>query len=166
MDVYHRLIDRKAPQARLVRLGRVLTLLFVVIGCAIAPSLADPKFKGVFNYIQQFQGYIWPGVVAAFLFGIVVKRAPAAVGVVALAGGPVLYGLFQHFAEKIHFLLQVLLAFGILCAILGVMTAIAPLKEPRTLPERPEMNVPTSPVVKWAGAIVLAAVAMFYAVFW
>jgi len=166
LDVYHRLIDRDAPPERLVRLGRTLTLAFVSIGCLLAPMLDDPAFGGVFNYIQKFQGYIWPGVVAAFLFGLAVPRAPAASGVVALVAGPILYGLLQRFAEGIHFLLQVLLSFGILCAILGAMTAIAPLKEPRRLPERAEMNVPTEPLVRWAGAAVLAAVLAFYLAFW
>jgi SSS family solute:Na+ symporter len=174
VDVYKRLLRPGATQATMVWIGRGLTLLFVILGCWIAPNLDDPRFGGIFNFIQESQGYIWPGVVAAFLFGIVVKRAPAAVGVVALAGGPLLYGLFQQLAKivearyglHVHFLLQVLLAFLILCGILGVMTAVAPLRQPRTLPERPEMNVPTSPVVKWAGAIVIAAVAVFYLLFW
>ena len=73
----------------------MVTVLCVLIGCSLAPRLADPKFGGVFQFIQQFQGYIWPGIVAAFLFGLVVRQAPGSAGVVALLGGPILYGLFQ-----------------------------------------------------------------------
>jgi len=70
MDVYKRMLERNAPQKRLLLLGRIMTMIFVVAGCLLAPMLDDPKFGGVFQYIQQFQGYIWPGVVAAFLFGM------------------------------------------------------------------------------------------------
>jgi SSS family solute:Na+ symporter len=95
MDVYRRMFARAATQTHLVWLGRGLTIAFVIAGCSIAPMLDDPKFGGVFQYIQQFQGYIWPGVVAAFLMPFILPRVPGAVGVVALIGGPVLYGIFQ-----------------------------------------------------------------------
>jgi len=36
----------------------------------IAPSLANPKFGGIFKYIQMFQGFISPGIVTVFLFGL------------------------------------------------------------------------------------------------
>ncbi len=62
--------------------------VFIVAACLLAPRLDDPKFGGVFNYIQQFQGYIWPGVVAAFLFGMLVPQAPGSAGVAALVCGP------------------------------------------------------------------------------
>ena len=110
MDVYQRMFDRNASQGRLLLLGRVATAVFVVVGCLLAPRLADPRFGGVFQYIQQFQGYIWPGVVAAFLFGMLVPKAPGAAGVTALVSGPVIYGLFQRFSS-LHFLIQVALAF-------------------------------------------------------
>lgn len=51
-----------------------MTLLFVVLGCLIAPFLGDPRFMGIFTYIQEFQGYISPGILAAFIFGILVKK--------------------------------------------------------------------------------------------
>ena len=67
MDVYRNMMHPNAAQGTLVWLGRGLTVLFMLAGCLIAPALDDPRFGGVFQYIQQFQGYIWPGVVAAFL---------------------------------------------------------------------------------------------------
>lgn len=95
MDVYRRMFSPQAKEAFLVWLGRGLTIAFVMAGCAIAPMLDDPKFGGVFQYIQQFQGYIWPGVVAAFLMPFVLPRVPGAAGLVALIGGSALYGIFQ-----------------------------------------------------------------------
>jgi len=98
MDVYKRMLERNAPQKRLLLLGRIMTMIFVVAGCLLAPMLDDPKFGGVFQYIQQFQGYIWPGVVAVFVFGILVETAPGAAGVAGLIAGPAIYGLLQKFA--------------------------------------------------------------------
>ncbi len=166
MDVYNRMIDRKASQEKLVLLGRILTIVFVLVGCMIAPRLDNPKYGGVFQFIQQFQGYIWPGVVAAFLFGFLVKRAPASTGVVALIGGPVIYGLLQQFATKVHFLIQVGIAFGVLCLLMGIITLISPLKEPVVLPVRKDMDIKTSPEVKLAGGVVIMGVIAYYIIFW
>jgi SSS family solute:Na+ symporter len=166
MDVYNRMLNRNASQKQLLFLGRGATLVFVIVGCLLAPSLADPKFGGVFQYIQQFQGYIWPGVVAAFLFGMVVPTAPGATGVAALVSGPILYGLFQWRCEELHFLIQVALTFVIVLAIMALITFLRPLDEPKVLPVREGIETDTAPEVKIAGVVVLGAVAAFYAIFW
>jgi len=166
MDVYHRLIDRGASQQRLVLLGRALTIAFVLVGCALAPALDDPEFGGVFKYIQQYQGYIWPGVVAAFLFGMLVERAPGAAGVAAMVSGPLFYWAFQRYAGDLHFLIQVAITFLLVVLIMVIITLRWPLERPRKLPVREDMDVSTEPAVRWAGALVIAGVAVFYAVFW
>ena len=166
MDIYNRMFERNASQKRLLFLGRIMTMVFVVAGCLLAPRLDDPKFGGVFQYIQQFQGYIWPGVVAAFLFGMMVTKAPGAAGVAALIGGPVIYGLFQRFAPDLHFLIQVAITFQLVLMIMGLITFIKPLDKPRDLPVREGIETKTAPEVKLAGALVIAAVAVFYVIFW
>lgn len=166
MDVYRRLINPDATEKRLVVLGRLLTLLFVIIGCLIAPALADPRFGGVFNFIQQFQGYIWPGVVAAFVIALVLPRAPGAAGVFALLAGPIIYGFFQLFTPEIHFLIQVAFSFLIILAVMAGITWLAPLDQPRTLPEREDMNMPNSRLAMVTGGLVICGVVAFFLVFW
>jgi SSS family solute:Na+ symporter len=173
MDVY-RTMRAGASQRTLVWLGRGLTVLFVTAGCLIAPSLDDPRFGGVFQYIQQFQGYIWPGVVAAFLGGFVLPRAPAAAGVVALVLGPLAYGLLQFTAYSptrpwghgLHFLLQVLVAFGVIMTVMALITWRRPLAQPKVLPQREDIDLRTDPLVVWAGLAVIGAVGLFVALFW
>jgi SSS family solute:Na+ symporter len=166
MDVYKRMLERNAPQKRLLLLGRIMTMIFVVAGCLLAPMLDDPKFGGVFQYIQQFQGYIWPGVVAAFLFGMMVPKAPGAAGVAALISGPTIYGLFQKFTVELHFLIQVAITFLLVLMIMGIITFCKPLDKPRELPVREDIEIRTMPEVKLAGGLVLAAVIAFYIIFW
>ncbi len=175
MDVFRGMMARHASQTRLVWTGRVLTLVFVLVGCAIAPSLGHPKFGGVFQYIQQFQGYIWPGVVAAFIMPFVLPKVPGAAGATALLTGPLAYAVFQ-FSEKtaarpqgiheIHFLLQSLIAFLVVAAVMTAMTVIAPLAKAKELPVREEMSFHTEPIVKLAGAVVILGVGVFFFIFW
>jgi SSS family solute:Na+ symporter len=164
MDVYQRLLNRNASQTQLVWLGRVLTVLFVVGGCLLAPQLDDPKFGGVFQFIQQFQGYIWPGVVAVFLFGILVETAPGSAAVAALLAGPAIYHLFQKYAVGVHFLLQVTLTFSLVLALMGIITLLFPGK-PKVLPVRADICLKTDVSVKIAGAIVIGLVILFFVIF-
>ena len=155
-------------------LGRILTVVFVIMGCLTAPLLDDE----VFQFIQKFQGFIWPGVVAAFLGAFLLPRAPAAAGAVALVLGPILYAIFQFltrdgfFAETagdpaftMHYLIQVLCCFGIIFAVMVTMTLIRPLSEPRKLPVREDIALHTEPVVYGAALAVIAAVAALFLIF-
>ncbi len=174
MDIYQRLLRPQASERSVVLLGRVLTVVFVVLGCTTAPLLSD----GVFTFIQQFQGFIWPGVVAAFLGAFLLSRAPAAAGSVALLLGPVLYALFQTLNKEglfadileervlhMHFLVQVLACFGIVFGVMLAMTLIKPLPEPRKLPVREEIALKTEPIVFAAAGLVIAAVAALFLIF-
>ncbi len=165
MDVYRRLIDRAAPQGRLVWLGRGMTVAFMFAAALLAPMLDAPEAPGVFRFIQESQGYIWPGVVAAFVVGFILPHAPAAAGVTALLAGPAIYALFQQFSG-IHFLIQVALTFVIVSVLMAAITFVAPLRSPKVLPVREEMALHTEPVVKYLAAAVVAGVIVFVVVFW
>jgi len=166
LDVVKRLFMKSDQPKNLVSLGRVMVIVFVVIGCLLAPKLADPKFGGVFQFIQQFQGYIWPGVVAAFLFGMIVPKAPPSTGVVALLLGPAIYGFLQYQATEIHFLLQVLIAFVLIILTMAIITLVAPMKEAKVLPRNNEIDFESDPKVKALGGLVIVAVVIFIVIFW
>ncbi|MBN1488562.1 MAG: hypothetical protein JXA69_01490, partial [Phycisphaerae bacterium] len=95
MDLYKRIVNPKASQAVLVNLGRAMTVVFVIIACLMAPMLAQERFKGVFNYIQEFQGLFSPGILAAFVFGFVVRRAPAAAAISGMVACPIIYSAMK-----------------------------------------------------------------------
>lgn len=165
MDVYQRLLAPQASQGRLVLLGRVMTAIFVLIGCFMAPMLADPKFGGVFQFIQQYQGYIWPGTVAAFVVAFASKRAPASAGVTALLAGPLIYGWFQVYSD-LHFLIQVAISFVIVCGLMVGIRLVAPMTEPKILPQREGLELHTEKRVYVMGGLVILGVLLFVTVFW
>jgi SSS family solute:Na+ symporter len=93
VDIYSKYINKQATARRQVRVGRIATGVIALFACVIAPL--PGKFEGVFNYIQEIWGFISPAILAAFMYGLIVKRAPAAAGKTALLLGPVLYGLIR-----------------------------------------------------------------------
>lgn len=163
MDIYKQYISKEADEKQQVRVGRVSTIIFMAIACVIALS---PLLQGgVFKFIQEFQGYISPGIVAAFVFGFIVKRAPSNAGLGALIGSPLLYGLFQYYCSEVPYLHRMLWTLGILVLFMGVLTLVAPLEKPKTMPVRPEIETRTSPSVVALGLLVIAAVVAFFIFF-
>jgi SSS family solute:Na+ symporter len=143
-----------------------MTIIFVVVGCLIAPKLSDPRFRGVFHYIQEFQGYISPGILAAFVFGFIFRRAPASAGVTALLLTAPVYGFLHWRVSQIAFLNRMAITFGIVLSAMAIITAVKPLAEPKKMPVREDFDLRPSPAVVWLGAAVIAGVITFYIVFW
>lgn len=166
MDLYKRHLHKDSSQRMLVTMGRIMTVLFVLIGCLIAPNLADPKFEGIFHYIQEFQGYISPGILAAFVFGFIFRRAPALAGVSALVLTVPVYGLLHWQFADIAFLNRMAITFGVVLLVMALITALRPLGKPKVMPVKEDFDMRTSPLVLWLGAMVIAGVILFYCVFW
>ena len=179
MDIYYKL-RKDASQHELVTVGRFCVVLFVLIAMIIAPMLGHPAFGGIFTFIQEFQGFISPGILAIFLFGLLVPRAPRPVGTVGLILNPILYGLFKFspslFGDatpgllaaiaRWSFLDRMALCFGIVVAVLSAMTIIHPLKTPIELPVNEKMDMQSSKGAKSCGIVVVVLTLILYAVFW
>lgn len=179
MDLYKRFINREASQKSIVLTGRVSTLIFLLIGCLIAPLLASPSLKGIFTYIQEFQGFISPGILAAFVFGMIVKKAPKQAGVAALILNPIIYGILLIFCGTlpyferigitvihIAFLNRMAITFIIILIVMAVITYFKPLEKPVTLPSRENFDMQTAPGVRWLGATVIGLTLLLYIIFW
>ena len=165
MDIYHK-VRKRASQSELVSVGRVCTLLFVLIAVCIAPNLGAPEFSGIFTFIQEFQGFISPGVLAIFVFGILVQKAPRVVGTVGLLMNPILYGALKIWAPQIAFLNRMAICMGAILLVLALITWLRPLKEPVELPVNDAISLEGSRGAKWAGwGVVLATIAL-YIIFW
>jgi SSS family solute:Na+ symporter len=177
MDIYKRMIGKDISQKKIINTGRISTFVFLIIGCLIAPNLANPALKGIFTYLQEFQGFISPGILAAFAFGMIFKRAPKAAGISALVLNPIIYGILLIFCgslpvfEKVQivqiaFLNRMAITFIIIVIVMAIITLLKPLDKPVTMPERKEFDMQSTPVVKWLGVAVVVAVVMLYIIFW
>lgn len=163
MDIYQRHLRPRAEEHRLVTVGRLTTALFLALGSIVALS---PLLQGgVFRFIQEFQGYISPGILAAFVFGIVVDRAPSAAGIAALLLSAPVYGILQWRLPAVPYLHRMLITFAVVLIIMGAITWLKPLDRPRKLPVRTDIELRSSNVAKICGGLVIAAVVGFFIVF-
>jgi SSS family solute:Na+ symporter len=167
MDLYQRHFKKDASQKALVSTGRVTTLVLVVLGCCIAPQLGNPRFQGIFNYIQEFQGFVSPGILAAFVFGMVFKKCPAVAGVSALIASPVIYGFLFFAADDMAFLNRMAVTFAAILILMAILTAWKPLTEARVMPVREGFEeVAIATPVKFIGLGIIGITLVLYGIFW
>ena len=167
MDLYKRHFKKEASSKSLIKIGRIMTVIFVFVGCLIAPQLGNPKFQGIFHYIQDFQGFISPGILAAFVFGMIFKRAPPSAAITALILNVPVYGILhlKRF-DNIVFLNKMAITFGILIAAMTIITAFKALPEPKALPSKGGIDMKSSSSVVWLGLAVIAITIALYIIFW
>jgi SSS family solute:Na+ symporter len=163
MDIWKRYLKKDASEANLVLIGRIATVIFLLIACFVA--LSGLLESGVFSFIQEFQGYVSPGILAVFVFGFAVKKAPPVAAVTALIASAPIYGFLQWLWGDVPYLHRMLITFGMLILIMSIITVLKPLKEPRILPQRKEMDMSSSPFVWIYGLFLILAVATFYILF-
>jgi SSS family solute:Na+ symporter len=165
MDIYGQYVNRSASQFNLVFVGRICVAVFMVLGCLIAPELGNPRFGGIFKYIQEFQGFISPGVLAIFVFGLLVPRAPRACGAVGLLLTPSLYGGLMLLLPGLAFLDRMAIVFASILIVLAIITIVSPLKTPVVLPKTDKIKLERSTGALWGGIAVVIATLALYAVF-
>jgi len=166
IDLYKRYFKPDAPTKHLVRVGMVTTVLFTLFACLVAPNLNNPKLGGIFKYIQMFQGFISPGIVTVFIFGLVVRKAPPAAAITAMFGNIVIYGLLLWLLPHVAFLNHMAITFLALVLVMTVITQIKPLEKPVTLPVKEGFDLRPSPGAKLAGVGIIVVTVILYVIFW
>jgi SSS family solute:Na+ symporter len=166
MDIYREWFNKNAAQKVLVWVGRCCVPIGVIIGCLIAPVLANPRFKGAFAFIQEFQGFVSPGVLTIFLFGLFVKRTPRYCGVLGLVLSPIIYGILFFGWGDMAFLNRMAITVGAISAVLLLVTLIYPMKEKIVLPEQTKIELNWSKGSIYFGVFVVLLTVALYVIFW
>jgi solute:Na+ symporter, SSS family len=164
MDIW-RNARKQAEPGEFVLVGRICVVVFVTIACLIAPSLGRPEFGGIFTFIQEFQGFISPGILAVCLFGLLVPKAPRFLGWFGILLNAALYGIFKY-TLAVAFLDRMAICFGIVLAALTLATVLRPLPQPVVLPVNVGFDMTSSKGAKTWGIVVCVATVLLYVVFW
>ena len=74
MDIYKKYINKEAKDKTLVNVGRVVAVAALIIAAvAVKPLLGG--LDQAFQYIQEYSGFIYPGIITVFGLGLLWKRA-------------------------------------------------------------------------------------------
>ncbi|WP_207424024.1 sodium/sugar symporter [Desertivirga brevis] len=85
LDIYKKTINPEASESKLVNIGKITVVVTMILGVIIAPHLGIEK--GGFKYIQEYTGFVSPGIFAMFLLGFFWKKATSNAALFATIGG-------------------------------------------------------------------------------
>lgn len=94
LDVYKKVINKNADEHKQVVIGRVTVIAAMVIAIVIAPHLGMDK-KGGFQFIQEYTGFVSPGIFAMFILGFFWKKTTSNAALFATIGGFLLSVFFK-----------------------------------------------------------------------
>jgi SSS family solute:Na+ symporter len=86
LDIYKKKIRPDAPDKRLVVVGRIAVGAAMLLGIILSPHLGIDK-KGGFQFIQEYTGFVSPGIFAMFILGFFWKKATSNAALFATIGG-------------------------------------------------------------------------------
>ena len=86
LDIYKKVLKPGASETNLVMTGKVAIIVSMILGVLIAPHLGIDK-KGGFQYIQEYTGFVSPGIFAMFILGFFWKKSTSNAALFATIGG-------------------------------------------------------------------------------
>ena len=123
MDIYKQYFKKDASEKRLVNVGRITSVCALIIALiAVYPIMggADQAFQ----IIQEYSGFVYPGVVVIFGLGLLWKRASGPAAVVTAIGTFAFSILFKVIMPHTPFMLRMGYVFLVLVAIFIPMSLL------------------------------------------
>lgn len=145
MDIYKKYINKDASDKKLVRVGRLTSLAALVIAAvAVEPLLGS--LDQAFQYIQEYSGFIYPGIIVVFGLGLLWKRASSRAAVWTAIITIPLGVLFKIFLGGVPFQLRAGYIFIILLVFFVLLSLVDKKFVAVELPEQKDRET----MVKWA----------------
>jgi SSS family solute:Na+ symporter len=89
LDVYRKKINPEVSESSMVKIGKLTVIVSMLIAVIIAPFLGIDK-KGGFEFIQEYTGFVSPGIFAMFILGFFWKKTTSNAALFATVGGFIL----------------------------------------------------------------------------
>ncbi|HMP31520.1 MAG TPA: sodium/solute symporter, partial [Saprospiraceae bacterium] len=162
LDIHHKLINTSLSESALVKTGKIAATLALIIGALVSPIL---KSQGqIFQYIQEYTGFISPGILVVFLLGLFWPRATTRGALVAVFLAIPLSLFLKSYLNEMAFLHRMGISFLILTAVMvGVSLLDNTVRKKISLPDG---IFKTSTSFNFWSLILFALLAVFYAIFW
>lgn len=94
LDIYQKVMNKSASERQLVNIGKITIVVSMILAVLIAPHLGIDK-KGGFQYIQEYTGFVSPGIFAMFILGFFWKKTTSRAAMFATIGGFILSVIFK-----------------------------------------------------------------------
>jgi SSS family solute:Na+ symporter len=165
LDIHKKYFNPHLDEKNTVWLGRVVIVISFIIALALSPFLKN--FGQGFEYIQEYTGFISPGILAIFLLGFFWKKATANGALVAALLSIPLSTLFKFQMPDMPFLNRMGVVFWI-CATVHILISLWESKgkdNPKAFVIEKEWFKTTRPF-QIGALVIFALIVLIYTVFW
>jgi solute:Na+ symporter, SSS family len=165
LDIYQHFFNKKATGKQLIKVGRIASAVALLIAVLVAPALGT--LDQAFQFIQEYTGFITPGILAIFMLGLFWKGATSNAAlwtaILTIPGSAFL----DFFLSEIPFLDRMGIAFIFLASIMIIISLIE--KKGRSDSKGIELQkgiFHTSTSFNLAGIGISAILLVIYTIFW
>ncbi|PQJ33399.1 sodium/glucose cotransporter [Salinibacter sp. 10B] len=165
MDLYRNYVEEEVSESKLVRIGRIVALACIVVATLVAPQLAD--LDQVFQYIQEYTGFVSPGVLAIFVMGLFWSKATPNAALVSAVLSIPLSAAFKFLTPEIAFLNRMLIVFFVSVALIVGISYVENRGEthPKAI-DLDDVEHDSDPIFQVAAFGILGITAALYVIFW
>ncbi len=162
LDIYKHYIRPNASQEHLVKAGRISVLVAFLIAILVAPSLKN--LDQGFQYIQEYTGFITPGVLAIFLLGFFWKKTNTAAAWAAALTTIPLSAILKFWLPDLPFMnrMEIVFVFLILLMV-GISLGVKSTSKPIDIQTE---DFRTSKIFSIFGVLICGIIAALYILFW
>ncbi len=98
LDIFKKKINIQASEKKMVQVGKIVVVVAMLLAVIIAPMLGIDK-KGGFEFIQEYTGFVSPGIFAMFILGFFWKKTSSNAAMFATIGGFVLSVIYKFLPQ-------------------------------------------------------------------
>jgi len=163
MDIYKYYINKDASEVQLVKTGRIVSVVALIIASMIAPQLAT--LDQAFQFIQDFTGFVSPGIVAIFVFGFFWKRTTANAAIATAIISIVISFLLKALLPELPFMDRM----GLVFLTSSTLLVIVSLMDKNPVGQGFKLDKTTfrsHPTFNIASTVLVLLIALLYALVW
>lgn len=161
LDIHKRIIDKEASEAKLVRIGKIVAGICLIIGIIFTPVLQN--FDQIFQYVQKYTGYFSPGILVVFLFGLFWRRTTTAAALATIFASLPLSIFMDNAFSAMPFLDQMGYNFLILSALIIGVSLLGQTEKGLQLEKK---LFKTDMTFNLMSILIVGILAVIYGVFW
>jgi len=153
IDIYRKYITPDASDQKLVTIGRFSAIVALIIAAIAATPLLG-ELDQAFQYIQEYSGFLYPGITIVFGLGLLWKRASCTASIWITILTIPLGVLFKVFLPHVPFLFRA----GYVFIILLVLFVTISLRSKKTHPGQTIPKLSRNLMLNWSKGLCVVAI--------
>ncbi|MEL6530588.1 MAG: sodium/solute symporter [Pseudomonadota bacterium] len=164
MDLY-RSARPEMPEQHYVTVGRIAAFTAMALALVLAqPFLGG--FESAFQTVQEYTGYIAPGIVVVFLLGFFDKRTNEVGAFVALFGSIAVNVFLKFAAPDLPFIIRIWIVFLLALVAAAVVSRMSAAPDEERTVKLGDISFATTSLFNTLAAITVAILIGLYVVLW